>query len=465
MRKYPDLQHKHLQGRKAGKSAKFGTKQSNKYTVNFDHHQGIQEEIDRILDKINSEGFGYFKSKRKIDPRKSKEFFKEMNLTNSWNMFKLAITVLFLLCHSFTFSNESKENGGVNNLNETDLTTDTLKALVPSEQMVHETRWLIQALEKAHFNKISALDVNATIFLERFLRNLDRQKLFFSQQDLNKYNDRYSSTLITYLSQGNLFPAFEIYSDYRKKAITRLSQVSESKLVSLDLKSDQTYTPQRQDLEWDKDDDNLDKTWISLLTHELITESLVSSDINASEPHLEKDKTESLITAREEISKKYARWKKNILEFEPSDIQELYLSTLTQMFDPHTSFLNVKEKEKFDQNMQNEFVGIGAVLTDNDGYCTIKELLPGGPAEASRSLEPEDVILKVAQGESEFVNVVNMKLSKIVELIKGPENTLVRLEIRSIKDKTITKKVRIIRQRIKAYCKLGLSEHSSSRFQ
>ena len=78
-----------------------------------------------------------------------------------------------------------------------------------------------------------------------------------------------------------------------------------------------------------------------------------------------------------------------------------------------------------------------------------KELLPGGPAEASRDLEPNDVILKVAQAEGEFVDVVDMKLTKIVELIKGPKNTLVRLEIRPIKDPSSTKEVRIIRDKIK----------------
>ena len=103
------------------------------------------------------------------------------------------------------------------------------------------------------------------------------------------------------------------------------------------------------------------------------------------------------------------------------------------MFDPHTTFLNIKEKERFDQAMNNEFVGIGARLQDEDGYCTIKELLPGGPAEACRQLEPEDIILRVAQSEGEFVDVVDMKLTKIVELIKGPKNTLVRLEVRPIK--------------------------------
>ena len=137
------------------------------------------------------------------------------------------------------------------------------------------------------------------------------------------------------------------------------------------------------------------------------------------------------------------------MEFEATDVQELYLTTLTQMFDPHTSFLNIKEKEKFDQAMHNEFVGIGAVLTDADGYCTIKELLPGGPAEASRQLEPEDIILKVAQGDGEFVDVVDMRLSKIVELIKGPKDTLVSLKVRPIESPTTTKTVKIIRDKIK----------------
>ena len=99
--------------------------------------------------------------------------------------------------------------------------------------------------------------------------------------------------------------------------------------------------------------------------------------------------------------------------------------------------------------MNNELVGIGAVLSDVDGFCTIKELLPGGPAEASLELNPEDIILKVAQSEGNFTDVVDMKLSKIVELIKGPKDTLVRLEIRPINDPSSSKVVRIIRDKIK----------------
>ena len=144
-----------------------------------------------------------------------------------------------------------------------------------------------------------------------------------------------------------------------------------------------------------------------------------------------------------------SRWQKNLEEFEAGDVQELYLTALTQMFDPHTTFMNLKEKEKFDQQMNNEFVGIGARLSDEDGYCTIKGLLPGGPAEASRELETNDIILKVAQSDGDFVDVVDMKLPKIVDLIKGPKDTVVRLEIRPINNPSTSKVVSIIRDKIK----------------
>ena len=105
--------------------------------------------------------------------------------------------------------------------------------------------------------------------------------------------------------------------------------------------------------------------------------------------------------------------------------------------------------------MNNEFVGIGAVLSDVDGFCTIKELLPGGPAEASRELEPEDIILKVAQSEGEFVDVVDMKLSKIVELIKGQRIHWFALTIRPSKNPSTSKVVKIIRDKIKLTANLA----------
>lgn len=327
--------------------------------------------------------------------------------------------------------------------------------LIPSAFMADETKWLLGALEKAHFKKLSIRELDTTLFLENFISNLDKQKLFFTKSDISRFKTRYQPTILTYLRQGNLFPAFEMYEEYRNQAIERLKIVIESLNQAPDLDTNHSYNIDRSELVWPENQLALNDVWNRLLTHEYINEVFSQMDENES-----LDETLKLLPDRDDailksLKKKYNRWIKNISEFEATDVQELYLTTLTQMFDPHTSFLNIKEKEKFDQAMHNEFVGIGAVLTDVDGYCTIKELLPGGPAEASRELEPEDVILKVAQGGGEFVDVVDMKLSKIVELIKGPKNTPVLLKIRPIETPNSSKTVRIIRDKIKLTANLA----------
>ena len=327
--------------------------------------------------------------------------------------------------------------------------------LVPSPIMVDETKWLLNALEKAHYKKLSIDDLDKKLFLENYLKNLDKQKLFFTRPELEVFTSRYEPTLLTYLKQGNLFPAFEIYDSYRKNALSRLTHSINLLSQNTYLDNNESYLVDRSESEWASTIDQLDNTWEKLISYEFVNELLSQVDENETVLDSSQFTQRKMMDALDKIKKKYERWHKNITEFEASDVQELYLSTLTQMFDPHTSFLNIKEKEKFDQAMHNEFVGIGAVLTDEDGYCTIKELLPGGPAEASRELEAEDVILQVAQEGGEFVDVVEMKLSKIVDLIKGPKDTIVSLKIRPIKSPSSTKVVKIVRDKIKLTANLA----------
>ena len=322
--------------------------------------------------------------------------------------------------------------------------------LFPSALMKHETQWLIKVLEQAHFNKVSINDLNSTAFINRFVTKLDKQKLYFTQDEIDEFHAKFENTIKTHLQQGNLLPGFEIYNKYKSKAITRLNWVLKELQQNPELFSDQNYTVNRDEASWAENENALNPVWRKLINSDYVREVIQQLDKNVTEINAESTRLAEYVSeARENLNRSYSRWIKNIKEFESSDVQEIYLTTLTHMFDPHTVFMNMKEKEKFDQAMNNEFVGIGARLQDEDGYCTIKELLPGGPAEASRELEPNDIILKVAQSEGEFVDVVDMKLTKIVDLIKGPKDTLVRLEIRPVKDPASTKEVRIIRERIK----------------
>ncbi len=316
--------------------------------------------------------------------------------------------------------------------------------------MKHETQWLIKVLEQAHFNKLKIDDLNTSLFLNKFIKKLDKQKLYFTNDEVERFHKQYGLTVTTHLQQGNLLPGFEIYNKYKTKAVSRLNWVLTELEKEQNLFVDKNYTSNRDESDWETSEKNLDSLWKDLIKSEFIREVIQQLDQNATEINEGSQKfKKSLAESRDNLKKSYERWIKNIEEFEPSDVQEIYLTTLTHMFDPHTVFMNMKEKEKFDQAMNNEFVGIGARLQDEDGYCTIKELLPGGPAEASRELEPNDIILKVAQAEGEYIDVVDMKLTNIVDLIKGPKDTLVRLQIRPIKDPSTKKEVRIIRDKIK----------------
>lgn len=328
--------------------------------------------------------------------------------------------------------------------------------LEPTPLMKHEARWLVQALQQAHFNKVSIDKLEPTKFLASFLERLDKQKLYFTQNEVEKFDKSFSPTLITFFKQGNLFPGYEIYNEYKKRAVNRLDWAISYVDTNMTFDTNQSFNTDRENALWAANESELDEHWKKLISFELLNQTLQQLDANFSnKTPLPENLSEITNNSRNEIRKRYERWKKNIQEFESSDVQELYLSTLTQMFDPHTTFMNIKEKERFDQQMNNEFVGIGAVLRDEDGFCTIKELLPGGPAEGSRELEPDDVILKVAQADGDFVDVVNMKLTKIVELIKGPKDTLVRLEIKPIQDPSNSKVVRIIRDKIKLTANLA----------
>ena len=322
--------------------------------------------------------------------------------------------------------------------------------LQPTSLMQQETKWLVQALQQAHFNKVSIKNLSSRDFILSYLNKLDKSKLYFNESDVVEFTKRYSPTLITFFEQGNLFPGFEIYNSYKSKSIERLDWVTEFLDSDFTFDSNSSYKFDRTDANWETSEEGLDELWKKLIEFEVLGEVLSSVETNSTSPSLSKGELTNLSTnSKSKVRKRYERWKKSILEFESTDVQELYLTTLTQMFDPHTTFMNIKEKEKFNQTMNNELVGIGAVLSDIDGYCTITELLPGGPAESSRELNPKDQIVKVAQAEGEFINVVDMKLSKIVELIKGPKDTVVRLEVKPVNDPSSTKIVRIIRDKIK----------------
>ncbi|MBH55264.1 MAG: tail-specific protease [Opitutaceae bacterium] len=327
---------------------------------------------------------------------------------------------------------------------------DALTALKPTKLMEGEAKWLGQVLQRAHYSKVSLNNLDRIDFLETYMSRWDRQRMFFLEGDRKKFLDKFVPTIATYVKQGNLHPAFEIYSVYKRKALARMDWALKRLKSDFDFKVKESYAPNRDESDWPKTKTESDSLWELRLKYEVLGEilSLISDD-DGENPVTHKEVLNNQAEARTKLHRRYERWQKTIQEYDATGVQVTYLTTLTQMFDPHSTFLSIDAVDEFNVSMKNSFVGIGAVLKDEDGYCTIKELLPGGPAEESRQLEPEDIIMKVAQDEGDFEDVVDAKLKDIVKKIKGKKGTVVRLMIKPVKNPSVSKIVELVRAEIK----------------
>lgn len=358
------------------------------------------------------------------------------------------------------------------------------KVLQPDSYMEGESRWVLRCLQRQHYKNEAVEDMDLSEFITNYLKELDNQKLFFYAPEVEQLNARFGLTIKTYLEKGNLYPAFEIFKVFHKRNQERLQWALERLDDSFTFTGNETYQPDRSEMEWPADTKDADNIWNHKLKFELLNRVLREYG----DPHSEEEsETEDKKNEEEDLKplppleeylkvdfeserfkkayneavsglkKRYERFKKTYDEYESTDVQDVYLNTLTQMYDPHSTFLSADSLEDFNVSMRNSFVGIGAVLQSDDGYCIIKELIPGGPAEGSGKLEPTDTIMAVAQGKEDFVDVVEMKLRKIVKKIKGPKNTEVRLLIKpgDAADPSERKVVSLIRDEIKLTANLA----------
>jgi carboxyl-terminal processing protease len=167
---------------------------------------------------------------------------------------------------------------------------------------------------------------------------------------------------------------------------------------------------------------------------------------NYFEANLQGDRHEEILKT---LTRRYNRVMRNLKQFEPKEVLQWYLDALAHSYDPHTNYFGPREEEAFSMSMTLSFVGIGAVLTSEDGYATITEIKPGSPAEKSKSLKAGDKIVAVAQDRQSPVDVIDEKLQKVVEQIRGPKGSKVTLTyIPSGSDLSTRKTVTIVRDTI-----------------
>ena len=334
----------------------------------------------------------------------------------------------------------------------TDANADELQT---TPRMAEESRIVAYCLERMHYLRTPIKRLNPDEVIDSYLKDLDPSRLFFLQSDVDQIKARFAPTLDVFLQQGNLLPAFSIFQIYRDRVRERCAWIAQRLTQPFDFSQDQTFRPDRKDEPWLQNPQQADEIWQRRLKFELLSETLISprkkddsakktknADVadqgdskaadkkvaDKKEPEKPKSFEERLKQAEENIAKRYERFLKTTNEIEATEVQEIYLNSVAAVYDPHSGFLSPYFLDEFDIAMRNSLIGVGAVLSETDGYCTIRELVPGGPAARSEKLHVGDKIVGVAQGEDgEMVDVIGMKLRKVVRQIRGKKGSIVRL--------------------------------------
>ena len=313
------------------------------------------------------------------------------------------------------------------------VTPATLRAKSDTEQICISVGRL---LEEGHYTHQQLNDEMSRKILQSYLELLDFSHLFFTQKDIDALNAKYGTSLDDDVLLGNLKPAYDIYSVYARRVDERVAKIKELLKQPMEFKSDQTIELSRQKAPWPKDEAEADQIWKGRIENELLQEKLSDHPIEPG-PQL--------------VTRRYDRLARNVHEEDSDEQVKLFLDAVAQTYDPHSEYLSKADLKNFSINMGLSLVGIGAMLRSEDGYAKIESLVPGGPAQVDGRLKVGDRITAVAQGPAEFVDVRDMRLDKVVEMIRGKKGTHVRLLVipSDAADPSKRKNVELVRDQIK----------------
>jgi carboxyl-terminal processing protease len=298
---------------------------------------------------------------------------------------------------------------------------------------------MIEQLEERHYAKLEYDDAFSSEHLDKYIEALDGGKMFFLASDLEEF-EQYRTVMDEQLPKGNLDAGFFIFNRFQERLEARLKQVVDTlpeAVAAMDFTRDETYQLDLEERGWATDSAELDERWRKQLKNQVLSLKL------ADKPE------EELVTT---LQKRYRNQLKRVQQYNSQDVFQVYANALTSLYDPHTNYFSPRRSENFNINMSLSLEGIGAVLQIEDEYTKVTRLVPKGPADKQGELHPSDRIVGVGQGEKgEIEDVIGWRLDEVVELIRGPKGTTVRLEVLPAKAKTTDQRkvITIVRNKVK----------------
>ena len=326
-------------------------------------------------------------------------------------------------------------------------------------------QYVANLIQNNHYSRTDFEDEVSEKFLESYLKFLDSNKLYFNQKDIDSFNKKYKTTLDDYIFEGSIQPATDIYNLYVERVTKRVEKIKEilnTKEFKFD--SDRTVEKRRKDSDWAADEQACDQLWENILEGQLLEEEIRKRRQTERAKELGK-KLEDILgddskeSPKEKILNRYTRFMETLDKNDKEEACNFFLSTLSQVYDPHSEYFSQSELENFQVNMQNKLVGIGALLQMDDGAAKIQGLVVGGPADRGGELQIGDRIVGVSQGsDNEMVDILYMKLNRVVDMIRGEKNTTVILKVVPTDAPDETKLISIVRDEVKLKDKAANAE-------
>ena len=294
---------------------------------------------------------------------------------------------------------------------------DTARAvpqLVPQQQQAQAALISAKVLSNYHYKRMALDDELSSKIFDSYLKMLDGEKVFFLQADIDHFSGA-RTRLDDAILHKDLSIPFAIYNLYLQRVSERYVYARSLLKKGFDFKKNESYQFSRKDAPWPKSETELNDLWRKRVKNDWLRLKLAGKD------------DESIV---ETLNKRYDNSLSSLSKTKSEDVFQNFMNAYATSIDPHTNYFGVRASEEFDISMRLSLVGIGASLYTKDEYTTIRELLAGGPALLSGKLKPGDRIVGVGQGaDGPITEVMGWRIDDVVAMIRGTEDTVVRLDV------------------------------------
>ncbi|MDC8803430.1 carboxy terminal-processing peptidase [Halomonas pacifica] len=294
----------------------------------------------------------------------------------------------------------------------------TLATSLPTDAQRQAAAEVAESLRYSHYADVSLGNDWSRQAFRRLLDILDSQRAYLLASDVDEFR-HLEDRLDEALYDGELEPIYALYERYQQRLENRLEWILARLDAGLDFtfESDDRLELDRDGAPWAQSEAELDELWRKRLKNAALTQLLADQD--EAQMH-------------DNLRQRYEGQLNRIRQTNGDDVFGLFMAAVTGTIDPHTEYFSPRQGESFDIQMRLSLEGIGALLQTEDEYVKVASLVPGGPADKSGLLAPADRIVAVGQGEdddAEMVNVVGMRLDEVVDMIRGPKGSVVRLDV------------------------------------